>query len=75
MSEADNQAIQDPFKLGVLSALVVIGKALKADQAINTEALIREAETTISKLPTGKNPPDQQDQHTLALRWLIAGLR
>ncbi|MBF8679847.1 hypothetical protein [Pseudomonas fulva] len=75
MSEADNQAMQDPFKLGVLSALVVIGKALKADQAINTEALIGEAEATIAKLPTGTNPSDQQDQHTLALRWLIAGLR
>lgn len=75
MSEADNQAMQDPFKLGVLSALVVIGKALKADQAINTEALIAEAEKTISKLPTGTNPEDSQDQHTLALRWLVAGLR
>lgn len=75
MSEADTEAMQDPFKLGVLSALILIGKALKADQAINTAALIAEGEATIAKLPSGDRPLDEQDQHTLALRWLIAGLR
>jgi hypothetical protein len=75
VSEADNQAIQDPFKLGVLSALVVIGKALRASDAVNTEAVMGDALRTISKLPSGDRPPEEQDENTLALRWLVAGLR
>jgi hypothetical protein len=75
VSESDNQAMQDPFKLGVLSALLLIGKALKADQALNSEALISEAEALIKKLPTGEKPLNEQDDHTLALRWLLSGLR
>lgn len=75
VSESDNQAMQDPFKLGVLTTLVLIGKALKSDQAINTEALISEAEKLIAKLPTGDKPLNEQDDHTLPLRWLLSGLR
>lgn len=75
MSESDNQAMQDPFKMGVLTALVLIGKALKADQALNTEALISEAEKLIAKLPTGDKPLNEQDDHTLPLRWLLSSLR
>ena len=75
MSEADNQAIKDPFKLGVLSALVVMGKALRASETVNTEAVMGDVLRTISTLPSGDKPLDEQDEHTLALRWLLAGLR
>jgi hypothetical protein len=67
--------MQDPFKLGVITALVLIGKALKADQAINSDALISEAENLIKQLPTGNKPLNEQDEHTLPLRWLLSGLR
>lgn len=75
MSEADNKAIQDPFKLGVLTTLTLIAKTLQANPGVNTQGLISETEKLIAKFPLGDKPLDQQDEHTLALRWFLGGLR
>lgn len=75
MSEADNIAIQDPFKMGVLTTLLLIAKTLKVNPGVNTQGVISEAEKLIAQFPLGDKPLDQQGEHTLALRWFLSGLR
>ncbi|ORL52814.1 hypothetical protein B7H18_04900 [Pseudomonas putida] len=67
--------MRDPFKLGVLTALALIGRTMQANPGVNTEGLISETEKLIAKLPLGDKPLDEQDEHTLALRWFLDGLR
>lgn len=75
MSDSDSQTIQDPFKMGVLTALVAVGRILKAHPMLDEEATIEYVESLIKKLPSGDRPLDDQDEHTIALRWLLSGLR
>jgi len=74
MTHTDEDAMKDPFKLGVLTTLMLVGKTLKADPAISTKGLISETEKLISLFPGGEKPLDEQDQHTIALRWFLSGL-
>ncbi|SHM76841.1 hypothetical protein [Phytopseudomonas punonensis] len=74
MTHTDEDAIKDPFKFGVLTALMLIGKTFKADAAISTQGLIGETEKLIALFPGGTNPLNEQDQNTIALRWFLAGL-